>query len=153
MTNTSTKLLIAHRGNTKGPNPSQENHPSYIRSALWDGYHAEVDVWLVDGKYVLGHDKPDYEVDQTFFYNDKLWVHCKNIEALYKLRTNPVVNAFFHDQDDCTLTSQGYIWTYPKKLLLTDKSIAVMPERVEDWDLSSAYGICTDFPDRYKLLT
>jgi hypothetical protein len=149
MTNISNKVLIAHRGNIHGPNLQQENHPTYISYALLKGYHVEVDVWLIDEKYVLGHDKPDYEVDKSFFYNDRLWVHCKNIEALFKLKTNKLINAFFHEQDDCTLTSQGYIWTYPKKLILTNQSIAVLPERVESWDLSQAYGICTDFPYNY----
>lgn len=140
-------LIISHRGNLSGPNTAYygENHPSSIRHALWDGYEAEVDVWLIDNKFILGHDKPEFEVDDSFFYNDRLWVHCKNIEALYKLKNNPLINAFFHDQDDCTLTSQGFIWTYPKNLLITNKSIAVMPELVPDWDYSKAFGICTDF--------
>lgn len=144
-------LIISHRGNISGPTTAHygENHPSSIKHVLWDGYHVEVDVWLVNNKFILGHDKPEYEVDPTFFYNDRLWVHCKNIEALYKLKTNSLVNAFFHNQDDCTLTSQGYIWTFPKNLPLTDQSIAVMPELVEDWDITQAFGVCTDFVKNY----
>ena len=34
---------------------------------------------------------------------------------------------FEHQEDDVTLTSEGYIWTYPNKQL-TDNSIAVLPE-------------------------
>lgn len=140
-------LIISHRGNLFGPNTAHygENHPSSIQHVLWDGYHAEVDVWLIKNKFILGHDKPEFEVDDTFFDNDRLWVHCKNIEALFKLKNNKLINSFFHDKDDCTLTSQGFIWTYPKNLLITNKSIAVMPELVPEWDYSNAFGICTDF--------
>lgn len=142
--------FIAHRGNLNGPNPLMENHPNYIDAAFAAGYDAEVDVWRLNDKFVLGHDKPQYEVGPQWFYSFMMWCHCKNIEALHALVTNPLVQAFYHNEDDCVLTSQGKIWTYPRKLLLTDKSIAVMPERVEGWDLSPCYGICTDYPVAYK---
>lgn len=143
-------IYIAHRGNLDGPNPEKENHPSHIFTALSAGFFAEIDIWYINNKFILGHDKPDYEIESGWLYNDRYFVHCKNIEALYALRNNPLPNLFFHDQDDCTLTSQGWIWTFPRKLLLTESSIAVMPERVEDWDLSVAGGICTDYPVEFK---
>lgn len=150
MTNTQNKLFIAHRGNTNGPDP-KENHPTHIWAALHAGFDVEIDVWFIDNKYILGHDAPQYEIDYQFFYNCRFWLHCKNIPALRKLTTNPLVNTFYHNTDDCVLTSQGYIWTYPKPQLLTDKSVAVMPETVkEDWDLSEVMGICTDYPVEYK---
>lgn len=154
MTSTLTKTVgcavkIAHRGNTNGP-CSRENMPLYVLAALAAGYDAEIDVWWKDGELWLGHDKPDHMVGENFLLKKKkwLWCHAKNIEALehlFKMK----MHCFFHDQDDCTLTSQGYIWTYPKNLVLTSRSIAVMPERVQDWDLANAYGVCTDFPDKY----
>lgn len=142
--------FIAHRGNLNGPNPEKENNPTYINAAINEGFDVELDVWYIDNKFVLGHDKPEYEIGYQWFYNTMMWCHCKNIEALYRLSTNPAINTFFHDQDDCVLTSQGLIWTFPRNLLLTSKSIAVMPERVENWDMSKAYGICTDYPIEYK---
>lgn len=142
--------FIAHRGNLSGPNPEQENHPSYVDGAYAAGYDAEVDVWYLDGKFVLGHDKPQYQVSDLWLNSFMLWAHCKNIEALYRLRTHPLVNAFYHDQDNVVLTSQQYIWTFPRQQLLTDKSVAVMPERVEGWDLEKCHGICTDYPVAYK---
>jgi hypothetical protein len=146
-------IFIAHRGNIVGANPVMENHPSYIKYALQLGFDVEIDVWFIDGKFGLGHDKPQYEVGPEFFHNSKFWLHCKNIEALEKMVTHPVVNAFFHDQDDCTLTSQQYIWTYPKaKLPLTERSIAVMPERVNWAGLENCFGICTDTPIIFKRL-
>ena len=54
--------LISHRGNINGPNKEQENHPDYITSALKQGYDVEVDVWLIDGNIVLGHDEPQYDL-------------------------------------------------------------------------------------------
>lgn len=145
-------LIISHRGNTDGPNSAYygENHPSSIKNVLWQKFDCEIDCWFIENKFVLGHDKGEHEITQDFFYNDKLWVHCKNIEALYQLIDNPCVNAFFHDKDDAVLTSKKFIWTYPKNLHITNRSIAVLPELVEDWDFSKAHGICTDFYKKYS---
>ncbi len=56
--------LIAHRGNTQGPNPERENSPEYIEEALNAGYDVEVDVWYdcATEKFWLGHDEPQYDV-------------------------------------------------------------------------------------------
>ena len=147
-----TPLLIAHRGNTQGPNPDKENHPDYIMEALNQGFEVEIDVWLIDNKFILGHDKPQYEVNQEFVFNENFWHHAKNLDVFGELNhmtPSHLINTFFHDTDDATLTSQGYIWTYPGKKIVKH-SIAVMPERVPGWDISKAYGICTDFPFQYK---
>lgn len=144
-------IKIAHRGNTDGPNPEMENHPDYLMSAISKGYHAEVDAWFLDNKFILGHDAPQYEVAPEFLWNRSFWHHAKNIAALFQLNKQvqfKSINCFFHDTDDCVLTSSGWIWTYPGKEL-TIRSIAVMPERVPEWDISQAGGICTDFPNSY----
>lgn len=154
--------IIAHRGNLYGPNPGRENHPDYIAKALYWGFDVEIDAWIINDKIYLGHDEPTYEATEYFQYKGKwwdyngnfidspaLWIHCKNFEALND-------NWFFHghkfthDQDDYTLTSTNYIWTYPRKLPLARNSIAVMPERVPGWDISKAGGVCTDYPYNYK---
>ncbi len=145
-------IYIAHRGNLLGPNPEKENHPDYIIEAVQQGFDVEVDVWMIDGKFILGHDGPQYEVREEFILNDQFWHHAKNIQAFYRLnrlRPNYLVNCFFHDTDEATLTSGGWLWTYPGKELTPD-SIAVMPERVPGWDFSGVYGICTDFPIKYQ---
>ena len=81
-----------------------------------------------------------------------MFIHCKNIEALYYcLSKNDNLDFFFHDSDECVLTSKGYIWTYPGKTL-TDKSICVMPERTVNTDnLNICAGICTDYVLEYCL--
>jgi hypothetical protein len=145
-------IKIAHRGNVNGPNPSQENHPDYLKAALDLGYDAEVDVWLIEGKFILGHDGPQYEVPPSFLYNDKFWIHAKNIPAISDLNSRAhsyLINCFFHDVDDCVLTSQGWIWTYPGKLIVGPGAIAVMPEREPNWNISNAEGVCSDYLDRY----
>lgn len=150
--------LIAHRGNINGPNSEKENHPDYILNALKQGLDVEVDVWQLNNKIYLGHDAPTYEATDYFSYrglldnyngnfiiSPALWIHCKNFEALNNFHGN----FFTHNEDDFTLTSCGYIWTYPRNLPLGNRSIAVMPERVPGWDLSKAYGICTDYIINY----
>jgi len=54
-------ILISHRGNINGKKPNYENKPEYIWEALRKGYHCEIDVWFIDGKFKLGHDDPTYD--------------------------------------------------------------------------------------------
>lgn len=150
-------IIISHRGNVFGPNTAShgENHPDSIENALRNGFNVEIDVSFINGNYMLGHDEPIHIISnpKKFFKNDLLWVHCKNIEAIFILKKISKKydgsHIFFHDKDDCTLTSTGYIWTYPKNQLLTYDSIAVMPELVPEWNLTNAYGICTDYPHKF----
>ena len=145
-------LLIAHRGNIHGANPKRENHPSYIDEALNLGIDAEVDVWYEKGWW-LGHDEPQYKLDMKWFkFNGShLWIHCKNLAALYKFTKNEVglghfmPNYFWHENDQFTLTSLGVIWTYPREPL-TSNSVCVMPEigPYTDKQLKKCWGVCTD---------
>jgi hypothetical protein len=99
----------------------------------------------------LGHDKPDYGIDFRFIRDriSKLWVHCKNIEAILFLKECGYdVNYFWHENDVITLTSLNYIWAFPGKQPIKN-SIAVMPEIFND-DVSSAIGVCSDFIENYK---
>ena len=48
--------LIAHRGNTHGPDEGKENNPDYIDKCLSEGYDAEIDVRYDH----LGHAKNTY---------------------------------------------------------------------------------------------
>lgn len=142
-------ILIAHRGNVVGPNPDKENHPDYILEAIKSGFHVEIDLWLANNQLHLGHDEPQYPIKPEFLYNESFWIHAKNIDTAYYLTKHKDLHWFFHDQDDCVLTSRGYLWTYPGKQL-TPESIAVMPERITTpYDLSLSCGICTDYPIKY----
>ena len=39
-------ILIAHRGNLKGPNPDKENKPDYLEFAINKGYDVEIVEYL-----------------------------------------------------------------------------------------------------------
>lgn len=145
------KVIVSHRGNTNGPNPGIENHPSYILEAIGNGFDVEVDLWLWNNDLYLGHNKPDFKIEKDFLsYNYKyLWIHCKNVKAAEYVLNNTRLNAFFHQNDECTITTKGYLWTFPGGLI-TPKSIAVLPESYELWDIKDAYGVCTDYPLKYK---
>lgn len=145
--------LISHRGNLNGRMESWENEPTYIDLAISKGYDVEVDVWYKDNILWLGHDEPQYGVDFKWFRDriSKLWVHCKNIDAIEFFMANfetfPL-NFFWHENDTLTLTSLNYIWAFPNKQPIKN-SIAVMPELFND-DVSSAIGICSDVIENYK---
>ncbi len=148
--------LIAHRGNTNGRFESYENEPNYIDEAIKKGFDVEVDVWYERDKpniLFLGHDKPLYGVSPTFFKDriTKLWIHCKNIEALEYIQDHEVLkytHYFWHQKDDVTLTSFNFFWTYPNKPL-TKHSVCVMPELFDQEVPHFVHGVCTDFPMKY----
>tara|TARA_R100000008_G_scaffold85343_1_gene75007 strand:- start:60 stop:506 length:447 start_codon:yes stop_codon:yes gene_type:complete len=140
--------LIAHRGNISGPS-EYENHPNYIEEALELGYDCEVDVWYKEGEYWLGHDEPVYDVGKSFLRNDKLWCHAKNLEALHRMLQDHV-HCFWHQEDDATLTSRGYIWTYPNKELMRG-SICVLPELGINGNIDECRGICSDYLEKYTM--
>jgi hypothetical protein len=144
--------LISHRGNIVGAFESSENEPAYIDKAISEGYDVEVDLWMLGEILYLGHDIPQYTIPVSWLDDrkNKLWVHCKNIEALYFLKkNNSELNYFWHQKDDVTLTSLGFFWTYPGKVL-TENSIAVMPEIDAFENIDLAYGICSDHIEKYK---
>jgi hypothetical protein len=141
-------ILISHRGNLDGPNKERENSPSYITEALDQGFDVEVDIWVKDDKIYLGHDNPQYEIELSFFYFKKLWCHAKNIEALLFMVKNNIPIYFWHQNDDVTLTSNNYIWTYPGKDI-TELSI-VLPDGIENYQIDNCGGICSDYINKYK---
>src|SRR3989338_9472892 len=104
-------ILIAHRGNFDGSNPAMENNPDYIGEALRMGYQVEIDVRFIDNVFLLGHDKPQYRVEEDFLENEKLWCHAKNYEALERMLKNKNIHCFWHQEYDFTLPSRGFIWT------------------------------------------
>ncbi len=108
--------IIAHRGNLTGPNPVTENTPEQIDLCISLGYDVEIDLWLIDTNFYLGHDTPVYKIPYTYLLQrkDNLWIHCKNQDALFSLN-NTGLNYFWHQNDDVTLTSHEFIWAYPEK--------------------------------------
>ena len=70
------------------------------------------------------HGMKGEEIDFEWLLDNSryLWIHCKNLDALYALHAQEDLNYFWHQEDDFTLTSQGIIWTYPNKPI-TNRSV------------------------------
>ena len=140
--------LISHRGNINGRIPERENAPDYILEAIEAGYYCEVDIFgKVDGSLWLGHDGPQYKTDSSFLNNPKILCHCKNKLAIDNLN-GWGIHWFWHQTDDYTITSQGWVWAYPNKPSAGNNCIAVMPSLQED--VSEYAGVCSDYIERYK---
>jgi len=143
-------ILISHRGNVNGAVSDKENSPDYILLAS-KKYDVEIDVWLIKDQLYLGHDEPTYKIDIDFLVNDKFWCHAKNLDALEIMLKNNKIHCFWHQNDDVILTSKNFLWTFPGKELAKENAIAVVPEKTENWDISNAYGICSDFVETMKV--
>lgn len=140
--------IISHRGNLQGPKTCDENSLDAIHYAIEKGFEVEIDIRYLNGAFFLGHDDASYKIsiDQLTPIKDRLWVHCKNFAALDELYGSDF-NYFFHHGDDHTLTSKGYIWTFPGKDL-GKNNILVMPEyamSLDDIFKLNAWGICSDY--------
>jgi len=139
-------ILIAHRANLNGPDYSTANTPRQINKVIELGLNCEVDVWKVNDDFFLGHDEPKYKTELEFLKNDKLWCHAKNLEALESMLYNNI-HCFWHETDQFTLTSKGYIWTFPDRPVCA-KSIIVKLNRGSDSNSTSeprCHGICSDY--------
>lgn len=142
-------IIIAHRGLIAGPNKTLENTPDQIDLAINIKFSVEIDLWCIDRKYYLGHDEPQYETDLDWLFTreNSLWIHCKNIEALQKMKKFSL-HYFWHENDTVTLTSKGFIWAYPGKQPIKN-SIAVLPEIYDD-PVEDCFGVCTDYSIKYR---
>ena len=144
--------IISHRGNVSGPSPNYENTPAFIDSALSLGLDVEVDLRIVNNKFFLGHDNPDFEVSIDWLNQRKknLWIHTKNFksfETLLELNNDFIF--FYYTSEPLVLVSNGKIWCHqhdkisnPKNCIVPflDKS-SVLLNRENKW-----YGVCTDYP-------
>ena len=144
---------IAHRGNTNGVNPDLENKPGYIEQAIEKGFDVEIDVWKNGDQLYLGHDNPECKIQVDFLqkHKDRLWCHAKNIDVLEYLMSVGL-HTFWHQEDNYTITSKGYIWAYPKFMA---NGILVMPENNIDTEyilenIHKIKGICSDQIQHYK---
>jgi len=141
-------LWILHRGLMNGPDQNTENKEDLLWKRLSEGWDIEVDMWLIDGKFWLGHDKPtDLLKDKSLLNSSKAWIHCKNLMMLQYMTEKKMGAPFFsHDTDDAVLASNGYIWCYPG-FQAGRQSIVVIPERVPhmELDVTLIGGICSDY--------
>jgi hypothetical protein len=137
-------IYIAHRGNISGPEPANENKPQYINKALDLGFNIEIDVWYKQG-WFLGHDQPEFKINENFLLNQFFWCHAKNFEALNRL-LKIGANCFWHESDDFTLTSSGIIWTYPHKQVNNNSIIVCQNfEQTVKYSNMQIFGVCSDY--------
>ena len=147
-------LLIAHRGNTNGPNKNMENNPNYIEQALQKGFDCEIDLrYDTDSKkYYLGHDQNQYEISFKWLlrFKENLWIHCKDFASLNNLSlSDDNLNYFWHEEDRFTLTSKGYIWTFPGNLTSSKSIIVTTDDKAPE---TNCYGICSDYVEKISKL-
>jgi hypothetical protein len=148
--------FIAHRGNVAGPS-NLENSPTQIDACLNESFDCEIDLWVQNGEFMLGHDFGEYVITKEWILQrqEGLWIHCKNSEALNSLRSlnSPILNYFWHQEDSYSLTSQNFIWVYPG-IFVPPGGISVLPEK---WireergkEICHGFGICSDYIMQFK---
>lgn len=139
-------IYYSHRGNIDGPISKFENHPDYIKAAIFRGFDVEVDIWKNDKELFLGHDFPKYKVLLSFLvqYGKRLLFHAKNFEALRFLSSN-AFHVFWQDNDDYSITSSGLILAHSKTIKSKPSAIWMMPENTQSFLLSeNCLGVCSD---------
>lgn len=139
--------IISHRGNIDGINTDTENNPNQVDSVIDMGYDVEIDLRIKDNKLFLGHDYPQYEIDIEWLSKrkDKLWVHAKDYNSVTFLKSTNL-NWFWHDKDDMTLTSHGYIWSNIGKYFEGGITVSLEYAELPDYLL----GVCTDYLNKIK---
>jgi hypothetical protein len=141
-------IRIAHRGNFNGRNFERENTISYIEEAIAAGYNVEVDVWLIEKQWHLGHDFPGEKIELSFLERPEVWTHAKNLVGYVSLYHNPKVHVFWHDKDDYVFTSKGIKWA--KTGVVTHDGVMVMPEHDDELcrqirnNIVEPLGVCSD---------
>jgi len=139
--------IIAHRGLMVGPDPEAENQLDTLDEALSHGFDVEVDVRLIKGELLIGHDDSTV-VCPTWLYDDKrVWFHAKDTNSLVYLNKSGK-RVFYHTDEDVVMTSKGELWALPGKGF--SGSYIVLPERYGDIVPKGALGICTDYAIKYK---
>ena len=140
---------IAHRGNLEGKNFNLENVPSYIDRALDFGFDAEIDLRMVEDALYLGHDEPQYFINETWLKerSSKLWVHAKDINSAMWLAEKDWVQYFCHQSDEFTITNNGWLWCHAQKVELTSRCIIPLLslDDIKKYNRVDFGGVCTDY--------
>lgn len=157
-----TPILIAHRGNTNGPNPELENTPAYIQKALDNGFFVEVDIYYKNNNFYMGHySNTTVLLPLEYFKNPYIFLHCKDVITLQKaiqylkvqcLTDSSLVyqcDIFYHEFDNATITlTTGLIWAFPFKGGCSHNTIFVCPEfygKLSEQDFNTCFGVCSDY--------
>lgn len=135
--------FISHRGNLYCSDKARENKPDYIVEAWLSGFDVEIDVWYYNQHFWLGHDHPETLTEPEFLQNPNFWIHAKTLETCQKLLEIRNIHCFYHQNDEGTLTSNNYIWTFPGKSLYLYSVAVIMPGDILP-GLNICAGICAD---------
>ncbi len=143
-------IKIAHRGNMFGPQPEHENSEHAINASIRAGFDVEIDIWKFDDLLFLGHDLDNLAIcnletlDFLIKHKKNLWIHCKNLNSLkffFSLK-HENFNFFFHNTDDYTLTSHGFIWSHGSNnpvdgVIINSNKNDILPQNI--------LGVCSDY--------
>lgn len=144
-------LLISHRGNVDKIDLERENSQLYIDEAINRGYYAEIDLRIINNKLMLGHDYGQFETNLEWLSHrrDKLFVHCKNVEALKFCIINKLIFFYHAIENHTPIVNSSLIWTHNLNET-TDMSIIPLLS-LDDLKSLDSYkdinvaGICSDF--------
>jgi hypothetical protein len=105
--------FISNSGNLFGANQERENSPEYIDEALTHNVDVKVDLWVLNDEIFLGSDSPRYKVSLDWLISryQRLWISCKNIDAMKYLNSHQHFNYFWGEGCTVSLTSLKYFWT------------------------------------------
>lgn len=140
-------ILISHRGNVSGSCP-EENQPDQVSKILAMGFDVEIDLWKVGGQLLLGHDEGRYPVSLEFLQTPGLWIHAKNFAALEALQKTQA-NYFWHQEDNYTITSHGFVWCHAKNNNLSSAIWCLPSLESMDWN-NLPLGVCSDKIELFK---
>ena len=146
-------MIIAHRCNLEGKS-DHENTLSGLIDCINQGFSVEIDVRYIGGKYYLGHDLPQEEISVYLMssLSDRLFIHCKNIEALQHLRAYEQLNIFGHSEDEFVITSKGDVFCSVGTV--HEHTICVMPELSKRSilidNMINCSHVLTDYAYRYR---
>ena len=145
------KILISNRGNINGKNRTRENKIDYIEEAFILGFDVKIDIWAKkdpDNKIILSlnNEEPEQDVNLYWLFRNcgKLWLECKNIEALEFFNSMQFFNYFWLENNLTTITSKNFIWS---ELQPIKNSIVFQPENKE---ISQCLGFCSDYISNYN---
>lgn len=142
--------IISHRGNINGIVLDKENKPSYLDCAIQSGYEVETDIRYIKNEYWLGHDAPDYKINESWILNriEHIWFHCKDLSSSIQLKKlNKNIKYFCHTQDPYVLTSTNNFWVHDLNLNLDENCIIPLLDEKSIVNFSNkiVYAVCTDY--------
>jgi hypothetical protein len=114
-------ILIAHRGNLDGPNPSMENHPDYIDAAINAGFHVEVDLW---GHFSCSEEEKEKMLQEVKEKNPSQDTHDELLKAVMAKRCRRVLE-LGHDKGQYPVDAEWLI-TRARKLFIHVKNYEAM---------------------------